>query len=75
MEASRSKGSELMVDQSQSEKSHEDPEGNMDKDIEEEMDRKLNEDDLRRMLKVNSNKCIEDMRIKPKQSSRFDIPL
>jgi hypothetical protein len=75
MEASGSKGSKHMVDQSQSEKSHEDHEGNMDKDVEEEMDRKLNEDDLRRMLKVNSNKCIEDMRIKPKQSSRFGIPL
>jgi hypothetical protein len=75
MEASGSKGSEQMVEQSQSEKSHGDPEGNMDKDVEEEMDRKLNEDDLRGMLKVNSNKCIEDMRIKPKQSSRFDIPI
>jgi hypothetical protein len=75
MEASGSKGSEEMVEQPQSEKSHADPESNMDKDIEEEMDQKLNEADLRGMLKVNSNKCIEDMRIKPKQSSRFDIPL
>jgi hypothetical protein len=69
------KGSEQMVDQSQSKKSHEDLEGNMDEDVEEEMDRKLNEDDLRGMLKVNLNKCIEDMQIKSKQSSRFDIPL
>jgi hypothetical protein len=75
MEASGSKGSEQMVEQSQSEKSHADPEPNMDEDIEEEMDQKLNEADLRGMLKVNSNKCIEDMRVKPKQSSRFDIPL
>jgi hypothetical protein len=60
------KGSEQMVDQSQSKKSHEDLEGNMDEDVEEEMDRKLNEDDLRGMLKVNLNKCIEDMQIKPK---------
>jgi hypothetical protein len=75
MEASGSKGSEQMVEQSQSEKSLADLEPNMDEDIEEEMDQKLNEADLRGMLKVNSNKCIEDMRVKPKQSSRFDIPL
>jgi hypothetical protein len=75
MEASGSKGSEQMVDQSQSKKSHKDPEGNMDEDIEEEMDRKFNQDDLHGMLKVNLNKCIEDMQIKSKQSSRFDIPL
>jgi hypothetical protein len=51
------------------------PEGNMDEDVEEEMDRKLNKDDLRGMLKVNSNKCIEDMWIKPKEASRFNILL
>lgn len=35
----------------------------------------LNEDELRELLKVNSNKCIEHMRILPKESSRFHIPL
>jgi hypothetical protein len=35
----------------------------------------LNEDELRQILKVNSNKCIERMRITPKEASRFDIPL
>jgi hypothetical protein len=35
----------------------------------------LNEDELRELLKVNSNKCIEHMRISPKEASRFDIPL
>jgi hypothetical protein len=35
----------------------------------------LNEDKLRQVLKVNSNKCIEHMRINPKEASRFDIPL
>jgi hypothetical protein len=35
----------------------------------------LNEDELRQVLKVNSNKCIEHMRINPKEASRFDIPL
>jgi hypothetical protein len=75
MDASGSRGSERMVEQSQSEKSHEAPEINMDEEVEEEMDRKLNENNLRGMLKVNSNKCIEDMRIKPKEASQFDIPL
>jgi hypothetical protein len=35
----------------------------------------LNEDELRELLKVNSNKCIEHMQILPKEASRFDIPL
>jgi hypothetical protein len=35
----------------------------------------LNEDELRELLKVNSNKYIEYMRISPKEASRFDIPL
>jgi hypothetical protein len=35
----------------------------------------LNEDELRKLLKVNSNNCIEHMRISPKEASRFDIPL
>src|SRR5450759_494978 len=35
----------------------------------------LNEDELREVLKVNFNKCIEHMRISPKEASRFDIPL
>jgi hypothetical protein len=35
----------------------------------------LNEDELRELLKVNSNKCIEHMWISPKEASRFDIPL
>jgi hypothetical protein len=35
----------------------------------------LNEDELRELLKVNSNKCIEHMRISPKEASRFDISL
>jgi hypothetical protein len=29
----------------------------------------LNEDELRELLKVNSNKCIEHMRISPKEAS------
>ena len=33
----------------------------MEEDVKEELDRKLNKDDLCRMLKVNSHKCIEDM--------------
>jgi hypothetical protein len=35
----------------------------------------LNEDELRELLKVNSNKCIDHMRITPKEASWFDIPL
>jgi hypothetical protein len=35
----------------------------------------LNEDKLRQVLKVNSNKCIEHMHISPREASRFDIPL
>jgi hypothetical protein len=35
----------------------------------------LNEDELRELLKVNSNKCIDYMWIIPKEASRFDIPL
>jgi hypothetical protein len=35
----------------------------------------LNEDELHELLKVKSNKCIEHMRILPKEVSRFDIPL
>ena len=38
-------------------------------------DGSLNEDELQELLKVNSNKCIERMRISPKEASRFDIPL
>jgi hypothetical protein len=29
----------------------------------------LNEDELRELLKVNSNKCIDHMRITPKEAS------
>lgn len=35
----------------------------------------LNEVELRELLKVNSNKCIENMRILPTEASRFHIPL
>ena len=45
--------------------------GEEDADQEEQ----LNEDELQELLKVNSNKCIEHMRISPKEASRFDIPL
>ena len=75
MEAFGSRGSKQMVEQSQSKKSHRDPECNINEDVEEDMGQKLNKDDLCGMLKVNSNKCIKDMQIKPKQSSKFDIPL
>jgi hypothetical protein len=34
---------------------------------------KLNEAELRELQKVNSIKCIEGMRILPKEVSRFDI--
>lgn len=44
-------------------------------DDSEEPECTLNEDELRQVLKVNSNKCIEHMRISPKEASRFDIPL
>jgi hypothetical protein len=36
---------------------------------------KLNEDELRNLQKANSIQCIEDMRLSPKEASRFDIPL
>jgi hypothetical protein len=36
---------------------------------------KLNEDELRKLQKVDSIQCIENMRISPKEVSRFDIPL
>jgi hypothetical protein len=36
---------------------------------------KLNEDELRKLQKVDSIQCIESMRILPKEVSRFDIPL
>ena len=36
---------------------------------------KLNEDELRRLQKVDSIQVIESMRISPKDASRFDIPL
>jgi hypothetical protein len=36
---------------------------------------KLNEDELRELQKVDSIQVIEGMRISPKDSSRFDIPL
>jgi hypothetical protein len=36
---------------------------------------KLNEDKLRNLQKANSIQCIEDMRLSPKEASRFDIPL
>jgi hypothetical protein len=36
---------------------------------------KFNEDELRELQKVDSIQCIEDMRILPKEVSRFDIPL
>jgi hypothetical protein len=44
-------------------------------DEEAELEDLLNEDELRELLKVNSNKYIEHMRISPKEVSRFDIPL
>jgi hypothetical protein len=36
---------------------------------------KLNENELRELQKVDSIQCIENMRILPKEVSRFDIPL
>jgi hypothetical protein len=36
---------------------------------------KLNEDELRELLKENSIQCIKGMQILPKEVSRFDIPL
>jgi hypothetical protein len=48
---------------------------NMDVDVKEEMDWKLNEDDLSGMLKVNLIKCIKRMQTSPKETSQFDIPL
>jgi transposase len=36
---------------------------------------KLNEHELWELQKVDSIQCIEDMRILPKEVSRFDIPL
>jgi hypothetical protein len=71
MEASGSKGSEQMVEQSISEKSKEILESNMDENVKEEMDRKLNKVDLHGMLKVNLIKCIERMRISPKEAFHF----
>ena len=44
-------------------------------DEEDEALLKLNEDELRRLQKVDSIQVIEDMRISPKDASRFDIPL
>jgi hypothetical protein len=34
-----------------------------------ELEELLNEDELRKLLKVNSNKCIDHMRITPKEAS------
>ena len=46
------------------------------KDDEEETNLMYNEDELRELLKVNSNKCkYYHMQILPKEASRFDIPL
>lgn len=45
----------------------------VDSDVAEEC--KGNEDELRFKQKVNSIDCIEDMRISPKEESRFFIPL
>jgi hypothetical protein len=73
MEASRSKRSEAMVEQSANERSQGAPGSNMDLDINKKMDWKLNKDDLCGMLKVNSIRCIERMRISPKELSQFDI--
>jgi hypothetical protein len=36
---------------------------------------KLNEDELRKLQKVDSIQWIESMRILPKEASKFDIPL
>jgi hypothetical protein len=44
-------------------------------DEENEAQLKLNKNELRELKKLNSIKCIELMRISPKEASRFDIPL
>jgi hypothetical protein len=44
-------------------------------DEENEAQLKLKEHELRELQKINSIKCIELMRISPKEASRFDIPL
>ena len=48
---------------------------NVEIDEQEDPESHLDEDELRQVLKVNSNKCIEHMRISPKEASRFNIPL
>jgi hypothetical protein len=44
-------------------------------DEENETQLQLNKHELRELQKINSIKCIELMRISPKEASRFDIPL
>jgi hypothetical protein len=44
-------------------------------DKESEVQLELNEHELRELQKINSIKCIELMRISPKEASHFDIPL
>jgi hypothetical protein len=44
-------------------------------DEQEGTDFNLNKDELREVLKVNSNKRIDHMRISPKEASKFDTPL
>jgi hypothetical protein len=78
METSQSVGSEPSMDErvvSTLTGSAMDLDDNAVEDEEAEQADLLNEDELRELLKVNSNKCIEHMRISPKEASRFDIPL
>jgi hypothetical protein len=48
---------------------------NVSEDKEDKAQPKLNEHELRELQKINSIKCIELMRISPKEASCFDIPL
>lgn len=43
-------------------------------DEEKETDSKLNEDELRELLNMNSNKCIEHMRILPRRLHNLTSP-
>ena len=67
--------SEKSVDSSLQAKSMEQAPVEFSDDEEEEALLKLNEDELRRLQKMDSIQVIESMRISPKDASRFDIPL
>jgi hypothetical protein len=48
---------------------------NVSENKEDKAQPKLNEHELRELQTINSIKCIELMRISPKEASHFDIPL